>query len=122
MGFDTATRGLRPEVVYNYKREGPTQLAGTSAVKVYYNDTEGIQRFNLWLVNVGAAEALVNVHIVTHGGTAGATNKLFADVPLSGKETLVPPEMITLEGGDEVWIKSDTATAVNYMLAIIYET
>lgn len=115
--FDTSVRGGK-KPLYDYGSRLYSVAVVDTVEEFYENETEGRQRVNLMACNRGASEALVTLYL--HNTSAGNSHKVWADVPLAAKTTVVFPFTFVLLPGWKLSVSSSVAT-VNFCAAIDVE-
>jgi hypothetical protein len=72
---------------------------------------------NIVLVNTTSTDAKITMHFVPSGSSASNANKIIADYPVRGNDTVVIDLSAVLEAGDTVQAVQDTAGAVTVYMS-----
>jgi len=66
-----------------------------------------------YFCNTDSNATMVNVHAVSSGNTASATNLIYNQINLTGQDTyLIDTEKIILDDGDSLWASATTPGVV----------
>lgn len=99
----------------SYKILGQSAPANTSVATLYTvpAETEAIVS-TITVTNVSATDTTFRVFVVADGGTAGTTNAIAYDAPLTANSFVAFTLGLTLGAADTIQVRTSTADAVAF--------
>ena len=95
------------------------QTIGTGATTIYTSSNSSAITA-IYLMNDDASAVTVQVHIVSSGDTASASNKIIKDLTIAAADTyIIDTERLILDNGDTIQASASTGSVLHSTISYI---